>query len=337
MEEVVITPPRTELLQWDIDVPMLTNRHILAGLAKAMLGAGVLVVALVSLLLGVQGDWDAIPGVTALLLAISIGLFAFGLLVMIFPFKNRLASRFTIDAEGVHLAVTDGTARVGNRLAFWMGLALGSGAAAGSGLLAATQESQALRWSGAFRAVVEPATRSIAFCNGWRTLLRVYCLPDNFDLAVAWVNREMAAHATVSRVGKHSPLGAYLARTLLVLVACLPILGLGELFNFSLLPPFILLCFGVAMVWFLRPLAWVVMLMLAVIGVLVLAGSLEERASYFSDAHYLRYEMLSGDSWALVALAATGATVLLWLAIATLRQRIRPALEQDFVDGGDDA
>ena len=155
--------------------------------------------------------------------------------------------------------------------------------------------------------------------------------------------REAKRNVALPRTGGVEPRnggGEYrgdLARTLLVVIACLPIFALGELFNFSLLPPFILLCFGVAMVWFLRPLAWVVMLMLAVIGVLVLAGSLEERASYFSDAHYLRYEMLSGDSWALVALAATGATVLLWLAIATLRQRIRPALEQDFVDGGDDA
>lgn len=337
MGDVVINLPRTESLQWDIEVPMLTNRYLLAALAKAMLGAGGIVVALVSLLLGLQGEWHAIPGLAALLLGISIGLFAFGLLVMIFPFKNRLASRFTIDTEGVHLAVTDGTARAGNRLAFWMGLVLGSGAAAGSGLLAATQESQTLRWSGAFRAIPEPATSSIAFCNGWRTLLRVYCLPENYKLAVERVSREMASYATASRVGKRSPVGAYLARTLLVVVACLPILAVSELFDFSMLPPFILLCFGVAMVWFLRPLAWVVLAMVGLIGVLVLSGSLEERASYFSSSHYLRYQMLSGDSWALVFLAALGAAVICWLAVATLRGRIMPAFEQDLRDGGEDA
>lgn len=333
----VIQPQRAESLQWDIDVPLLTNRYMVTALAKAMLGAGGLVLAMVGLLLGFQGAWHAIPGVTALLLGISVGLFALGLVVMAFPFKNRLVSHFAVDADGVHLVVTDRTARGGNRLAFWMGLALGSGATAGSGLLAATQEKQSLRWGGAFRAIAEPATRSIAFRNGWRTLLRVYCRPENFSMVVDRVNREMAAHATTERTGRRSPLGAYLARTLLVTVACLPILAVSDVFRFSLLPPFILLCFGVAMVWFLRPLAWVVLVMVAVIGLLGLSGALEERVSSVSQAHYLRYQMLSGDSWALIALAAVGAAILVWLAIATLRGRIRPALEQDMIDGGDDA
>ena len=175
----------------DIDVPLLTNRYMVTALAKAMLGAGGLVLAMVGLLLGFQGAWHAIPGVTALLLGISVGLFALGLVVMAFPFKNRLVSHFAVDADGVHLVVTDRTARGGNRLAFWMGLALGSGATAGSGLLAATQEKQSLRWGGAFRAIAEPATRSIAFRNGWRTLLRVYCRPENFSMVVDRVNREM--------------------------------------------------------------------------------------------------------------------------------------------------
>ena len=334
---MIIKRSHTESLQWDIDVTLLTNRHMLTALAKAMLGAGGLVVALVSLLLGFQGAWHAIPGVSALLFGISIGLFALGLVVMAFPFNNRLASRFSIDAEGVHLVVTDRTARAGNRLAFWMGLALGSGATAGSGMLAATQEKQSLRWGGAFRAIAEPATRSIAFRNGWRTLLRVYCRPDNFSIVVDRVSHEMAAHATAERTGQRSPLGAYLARTLLVVVACLPVLAVSDVFNFSLLPPFILLCFGVAMVWFLRPLAWVVLVMVAVISLLVVSGSLEERVSSVSQSHYLRYQMLSGDSWALIVLAAVGAATLLWLAVATLRGHIRPALEQDMIDGGDDA
>jgi hypothetical protein len=334
--DIAINMPRPDVLQWDLNVPMLTNRYMLAALAKIMLGSGGIVAALVSLLFGFQGEWQLIPGIAALLFCISLGLFVMGLVVMIFPFKNRLASRFTIDPDGVHLAVTDSTARTGNRLAFLMGLVLGSGSTAGSGLLAMTQESQILRWGGAFRAVAEPATCSIAFRNGWRTLLRVYCLPDNFNLVVDRVNREMALHGTASRVSRRSPLGAYLVRTVLVIVACLPILAVSELFDFSLLLPFVLLCFGVAMVWFLRPLAWVVLVMLAVISLLVLAGLWEDRTSYIDSSHYLRYQVLSGDSWALIVLAALGAATLIWLAVATLKARIRPAFEQDLIDGGGD-
>jgi len=51
----------------------------------------------------------------------------------------------------------------------------------------------------------------------------------------------------------------------------------------------------------------------------------------------LRYQMLSGDSWALTALAAAGAATLVWLSVATLRGHIQPALAQDLMDGGNDA
>lgn len=333
---MVINPQCTETLEWNIDVPLLTNRYMLAALAKVMLGAGGIVTALVSLLLGLQGAWHAIPSITALLFSMSAGLFGVGLAVMAFPFRNRLASRFIIDSEGVHLEVTDSTARVGNRLAFWMGLALGSAAVPGSGLLSATQEAQTLRWSGTFHAIVEPATCSISFSNGWRTLLRVYCQRETFNAVVALVNKKMAAHTTASRASKRSPLGAYLARTLLVIAACLPILAISETYGVSLLPAFILLCFGVAMVWFARPLAWAVIGMVLVTGLLMLLGAIKERTSFFSHSRYLRYQMLSGDSWALTALAAVGAAVLVWLAIEILQEHIRPALAQDLMDSGEE-
>jgi len=239
---------QSDSLAWDIDIPLLTNRHMLAALAKAMLGAGALVAALVGLLLAVQGQWQAMAAVALWLMTISAGLFLLGLLVMAALFRNRLSSRFAIDDQGVHWTVTDATARRGSRWAFLAGLALGSSAVAGSGLLAASQQRQSLRWAGAFRATAEPTTHSIAFRNGWRTLLRVYCRSDNYAAALERVQREMAAHATAAREPQRSPLGAYLARSLAVVLASLPLLAVGDLLDTGLLLPFVLLCFGLAMV-----------------------------------------------------------------------------------------
>jgi hypothetical protein len=65
-------------------------------------------------------------------------------------------------------------------------------------------------------------------------------------------------------------------------------------------------------------------------------AALAERQSYLGKGTYLRYETLSGDAWALIVLAILSTATMVWLAIATLRQRIVPALTQDMIDGGDD-
>jgi hypothetical protein len=322
----------TEGRDWEIDVPLLTNRHMLGALAKAMLGSAAVVILLVGLLLGIQGQWEAVPPLAGLLLAIGGALFLVGLAAMAFPFRNRIRTRFTVDATGVKMRTTDKVVRVGNRGSFLVGLVLGSGAAAGSGLLAATQENQGLRWSGAFRAVPEPATRTIAFRNGWRTLLRIYCTPEAYAETVALVQEQMQRHGTAGRCAGGSPVGSYLGRTALVVVATLPVFLVADTYGFNLLPPLLLLCFGIATVWFVRPLAWVVLVLeLGIVG-MALLGALAQRTSAYRHEVYRRYETISGDGWALTALAAAGMLALAWLAMATLRRRILPALEADLAD-----
>ena len=103
-----------------------------------------------------------------------------------------------------------------------------------------------------------------------------------------------------------------------------------------LVVPVGVLCFALAMVWLIRPLALVVLGALAWMGVELAAALTERRESMFGDAPYLRYEVLSGDDWALLALCGACAGVLAWLAIQTWRGGIVPALTQDWADAGDD-
>ena len=166
--------------------------------------------------------------------------------------------------------------------------------------------------------------------------MRIYCLPENYETAVTLVQDGMAAHATASRVKPGSPLGGYLWRTLLVILCSVPLFMMAEEFDLSGFTPFLMLCFALAMVWLIRPLA------LVVLGALVtMAGGLalslmEQRQSYFSDGTYLHYQVLSGDDWAGLFVCALAAGVLSWLSIAILRGRYTPALTQDWGDAGDD-
>lgn len=328
---------RDDAIEWELGIPLLTNRHVVGGLAKAFLGGAAIVTLLVGLLLGVQGEWKAVPGLAALLFAIGGALLLAGLVVMGLAFGNRLRTRFTVDSDGVRLETVDRVARVGSRGSFLLGLALGSGAAAGAGLLAAVDEDQAVRWSGAFRAVPEPATHSIAFRNGWRTLLRLYCPEDRFEATSRIVQGHMDRCGTAARCRTGSPVGAYLLRTALVVVATLPVFAVGDVLGFGLLPPLLLLCFAVATVWFVRPMAWVVLgILVAVLGMGV-AGAFAVRTSQVGRGTYLRHETISGDDWAMLVLAALGMAGLAWLAIATIRRKIAPALTSDLADAGDDA
>jgi hypothetical protein len=328
-------PAASPTLAWEIDIPLVTNAYMVRTMLRVSLGSAAVVAALVSMMLAVQGAWDVIPPLLALFAAAGLGFFVLSLLIMLLVFGNRFKARFVVDAQGVRYETLDRVARAGNRAALAAGLLLGRPGAAGSGLLAMTQEDQALRWAGAFHAEVDAARRTITLRNGWRTLMMVYCTPDNFEAVRARVSERMAAQHTAERASARSPLGRYLRRTALVVLASLPCLLLAPVYGLGLLLPLLLLCFAVAMVWFVRPLAWVVLALAALLAAQVLLAALVTRESSVSrGSHYLRYEVLSGDDLALTALAAAGLAYLCWQAALTLKARVLPVLEADERDGG---
>ena len=330
-----MNPSSNEALQWDIDIPLATNPVMWGGLVKATLGAAVGVAALVGLLLAVQGDWPLVLPMAGLLLACGAGLLLLAGLVMVLVFGNRLGARFVVDAEGVRYAQRDRRAHATNRAALVLGLLLGRPAAAGCGLLATLDEQQTLRWQGAFRAVSHPARHTIALRNRWRTLLWVYCTPDNFEAVQALVERHMTLNGTAVRAAGPSPLRGHLARTVAVVLACLPLFLLAPVYGHGLLLPMLVMGFALATAWLLRPLAWVVLCGVVLLAGRMLMGAFEPRASQFrAGVTYWRHELLSGDDWALTAPAALGLVYLVWLAVQTLRARTLPALEGDWRDGG---
>jgi hypothetical protein len=323
-------------ITWDTDIPLVTNGYMLRTMLKVTLGSGVLVGALVSLMLGVQGDWSLIPSILAMFFAAGMGFFAISVLIMWLVFGNHFRVRFTVGATGVRYESLDRASKVGNRAALVVGLLAGRPGAAGSGLLAMTQENQALAWSGAFRAEFDPGAHRIAFCNRWRTLMMMYCTAENYEQVRSIVTSQMATHSTAERAAGKSPLGSYLLHTTLAVLACLPLYALGDVYDYGLFLPLLLMCFAIATVWFVRHLAWVVLIAVALIVVAMLENAMSMRVSSFSLGYsYRRFEVLSGDHWALTVLAIVGMSYLLWLAISTLRAGRQPALESDLADGGE--
>ena len=322
-------------IKWVIDAPLVTNGYMLRSLLKITLGSSLLVGVLISFLLAIQGDWQFIPSILQMFVFGGVGFFLISMLIMLVVFGNRFWTRFTVGAESVRCETLDRVAKMGNRGALVLGLISGETDASASGLLAITQENQALHWSGMFHVGFDSVRHTIALRNRWRTLMMINCLPENYDPVRDLISQCLRRHQTAERCAGKSPLGSYLLRTVIVLLACVPVFVLGGVYDYDLVLPLLLMCFSIAMVWLVRHLAWVVLMTSVMIVISMLTNALSMRqSSFFSGQSFRRFEVLSGDNWALTALTMVGILYLLWLATQILSERIRPALEADMTEIG---
>ncbi len=323
-------------LVWEIAVPLLNNRIMFGGVTKAFGIAGLIMGSLLSFLFLVQDEAEAIPSIWLLTGAICGGMWLLSVLVMLVVFRNHMHFRFSLSDDRVLVEQIDTTAKAANRIAAVAGALAGSPSAAGAGILAQTQETQSASFDGSFRAVFRPRGRVILLRNRWRTLLAVYCTAENYDTVAARISAAIAAHGTDTRVPEKSPIPRYLGYTALAILACVPSFLAVEAFDVSLLIPLIMLCFALTTIWLMGVFGWVVLGMAVVeIGAIVM-NALSVRESFFSAGEtYVRYEVFSGDDWALIALVLAGLAVLAWISVRGVTGRLHSVLESDYADMGE--
>ncbi len=279
--------------------------------------------------------WDAIAGILPLCAAVIGAFWLLGLIIMAVVFRGRYAVRYTLSSKGILLETTSTAAKKANRLAIVAGVLSGKPGVAGSGLLAASQETQEVKWGGNFHAAYRPGEHMILLKGPWRTLLMVQCTPENYaevaDKVAGYVQRRGTAKRAAA--GK-SPLPGYLLRTALTVLACVPLFLLADDYRLDIFMPIFVLCFALATVWLLPVLAWAVLGGLALYAGEFIVAMLEERTSMFDPGEtYLRYTVLSGDDWAFLGLIVGGGIAwLVWLSVSALRGRTRSALAADQVD-----
>lgn len=308
----------------------------MGGVAKGFGVAGLMMSALLGFLFAMQGEWEAIGPMLLMAWGICLALYLVGIVSMALIFRNRMRFRYTLSADGVLMETVDTTVRVVNRLTLAAGALSGSPGATGTGLIAASNESQAITWDGSFKARFHDRARMIEMRNAWRAIFYVYCTPENYAEVSAAIRAEMTAHATESRVTGRSPVPGFLLRTVLVIFACVPSFLLVEAFDVSLLIPLILLCFSLAMVWLVGVFGWVVLVTMAVEAGVLAMNALSVRESFLDPGEtYLRYTVFSGDDWALIVLTALSFLALGTMAVRSIRGRARSVLSSDYADMGE--
>lgn len=325
---------RHPALVWETEL-RLFSRRMLVQWSLVMLLTALVMVVIVGTSFVATGDWDDLLPLLAIAASVSAGLWLLGLMIMAVLFRGHMRVRYTLDDRELRLETIDRRARAGNRLAMVAGLLARSPQTFGAGLIARSQETMAVRWRGAFRAEFDPARHYIGLRNEWRTLLAVQCTPGNYAEVEAAVKRNMAQRHTDERVGKRSPLPAYLLRTALVVLATLPLFMLADEYDTGLFLPILILCFALATVWMINLFGWVVIAGLLAQIVLVIIDLLTQRESVlFKGERYYGFEVLAADDYSLLLIAAAGAGALIHLSLAAIRGRWLSALLDGYKDMG---
>lgn len=210
-------PDEDGVITWDRDVHLLTNRFILWDLARAAVLSALLMEAVVAVMgLLAEGElvilpWQApVLGAAALMVLMAIACLLLG---------NRVGMWAGVGPAGVAWA-SGKRERAVNRGVAAIGLLAGSATAAGAGLLATASETGAVEWRDVHRAIEHPGMRVISIRNSWRTVVRLYCTPDNHE-AVRAIVRQGVARGAAERDANPTPKRSKLRSTLWVAGAVL--------------------------------------------------------------------------------------------------------------------
>lgn len=325
-----------DVLQWELDVPLLTHPLMRGAFVRLMLLTGLLMSALLGGLMLVTGDPEAIVPMLGMVLAVLAGLSVLFVLVILVVFGNRMSMRFAVDARGARAEVTDRRAARSNRLAVLVGTLAGKPGLTGAGLLAQSGSEQSVAWKAVARVRYYPRWRAIALSNSWRTVLILYCSPGNYDTVAALVAQRLEARPAEAKAPRRSPLPGLLLRTGLTVLAALPLFALPDLPEEALLPALLVLAFALAALWLIPVLGVAAFAgMLWLLGLEIIAQA-ELRTSIFDGSVYRAYEVLSGDDMAMLALALVGAAYLVWQTLGLIRGRIRSGLVGDEMESAED-
>lgn len=325
-----------QTIDWEIEIRPLGNRLVIGAWLKAMAATWLVSMIIVGAVFAGSGEWQALPMLALALGLTALGLGILGLLIMGLLLGNRLRLGFSVGPHGIRYRTLDARMRALSRLAVGGGLLAASPAAAGAGLLATANEDMTLTWAGSFRLREHPRQHTLALHNGWRDLVHLYCLPENYHRVRALIEHHIVTHGTAQRLQeRRSPLPATLLGSAGILLASLPLFALGEITRLDLLLPILIMLFALATAWLIPLFGWVVMpMLLYVLGHTGMAMFEQHTLQLVSTYRYRRYELLDGGEWILLAAALVGGAWLWRVAWRAVRGRLVPLLFRDFEDRG---
>lgn len=145
-------------------------------------------VALMAATFLMAGDPASIVRFARVFALVCAGLLVASIPVATLWYANRVHVRYELSPRGARYRTLERRDRVANRLLVVLGLLSGRPAAVGTGLLAASRETELTRWTEVTRVRQHATLGVVSLMNGWRVLQRLHCGPGDYRRVVTYVN-----------------------------------------------------------------------------------------------------------------------------------------------------
>jgi len=299
---------------WDVSVPLINNPYIFRMSIQLCLITWIVIMCLFVFIFVAMGEYDAVVPMLTLMTAICAGLWVVMLLVMLVFFGNRMPMRFTIRRGGITCDITSKRSKWANRLLIIMGILARKPGAVGTGILAVTQESQTFEWNRVYAVTYNEKRRVITLRNRWRSLLMIFCLPENYREVLETVTNHVTRRPKKGALQKH-PVARMILRTFLTALACLPIF---------------ILCFAMATIWLIPLFGYVVIAAVIYVTIVIILQGIQMHTSQYSFlGSYRGFELIHGEEWIGIALLGAALVYLVWSSWRAIKGKDESALFLD--------
>jgi len=307
-------------LTWETRISLLGNPLIRKQLGIVIVGSGVFMGLLLSLISAATGDFDQIWRVWRASLWATAGMAALMVFVVLVFFGNRMRVRFTVDEAGALWETVDKRAITGNRLAL-LGAALArSPQAAGAATLAAARQRESVRWEDVAEAEYDRRRRMITLRNSWRPIMLLVGTAENYDELAAVVRSRVVPTSETTRTTsaasrRRRPFWNGVQRTILVALAAAPLFMLTDfLYSLDLFLPLLTFLFALATVWLIPLFGWVVIGGATILAVQITVLGLEE------------FSYMWAEEQVVFLLAYVGLAYLVWFSWRSVHGKVMPPL-----------
>lgn len=316
-------------LSWEISISLVNNPFIFRVSVQLCLITWLVMTILLGVVFLAMEDFDALWPMMGVMTLVTFALWITMLLVMLLFFGNRTPMRFTIDRGGVTGEILSKRSKTANRLLVLLGILSRKPAAAGAGLIASSQETQTFEWERVYAVRCDEKRRTVTLRNRWRSLITLFCLPENYDDVLEIVKQKIPSRLGDQKREKN-PLAALLSRTFLTVLACVLLFKLDYPFEVNLFIPVFILCFAMGTIWLIPLFGYVVIgATLFLAGILLFQGLQVHTSQYASLGSYLGFELLDGGEWFFMALVFFALLYLTWSSWRAVKGRDISALFLD--------
>lgn len=178
------------MIEWDIDVCILTNRFIMLEVGRALFIAFLFTAMIISIIMLpslVNGSFISAAintsGFGYFLLMIGL-LFLFTAVFIVIYYGNTYMLSYAVDEKGFRtLTRKEQRSRnhVVNTLLIIMGLLSRGASAAGTGMMATARQDQFLRWKDVRKIVFHPEYHTIVLRGGYGVRSIIFCTPEMYE------------------------------------------------------------------------------------------------------------------------------------------------------------